>query len=26
MELPIKAETLLRAIRAAQGRPIGDEE
>ncbi len=26
MELPIKAEALLRAIRAAEGRPIGDEE
>jgi CO/xanthine dehydrogenase Mo-binding subunit len=26
MELPIKAEALLRAIRAAEGRPIGDDE
>jgi CO/xanthine dehydrogenase Mo-binding subunit len=26
MELPIKAEALLRAIRTAEGRPIGDEE
>jgi len=25
-ELPIKPETLLRALRAAEGRPIGDEE
>jgi CO/xanthine dehydrogenase Mo-binding subunit len=25
-ELPIKAEALLRALRAAEGRPIEDEE
>ena len=26
MDLPIKPEALLRAIRAAEGRPLGDEE
>jgi CO/xanthine dehydrogenase Mo-binding subunit len=26
MDLPIRAEDLLRAMRAAEGRPIGDDE